>query len=162
MEKYFTIEDENEDMIDDAKKTDGYIYCLSNPLYEGIYKVGMTKNDPYTRMRQLYSTGVPLPFNLEFAKKVDNCYEQEQSLHKILSNDGKRINKKREFFKVSKEEIKSLFDKIDGEYFETNNNEIKKTNVKEHNKKYEKISLWSRISSCFAHIFMFVRYLCIF
>ncbi len=65
MEKYFTIEDEeeNENIVDDAKKTDGYIYCLSNPLYEGIYKVGMTKNDPYTRMRQLYSTGVPLPFH---------------------------------------------------------------------------------------------------
>ncbi len=115
----------------------------------------MTKNDPHIRMKQLYSTGVPLPFHLEFAKKVSNYYEQEQSLHKILSNNGKRINKRREFFEISKEEIKLLFDKIDGEYYETNN---KKTNVKEYSRD-KKISILSRICLYFTNILRFL--LCI-
>ena len=95
----------------------GYIYCLSNPLYNGIYKVGMTKNDPLIRQKQLYTTGVPKPFIIEFAKEVHNCHEKEKLLHKILAKYGKRVNLKREFFRISLDEIKLLFDLIDGTYY---------------------------------------------
>jgi hypothetical protein len=50
---------------------EGYIYCLSNASFEpNIYKIGITKNEPNVRMMQLQTTGVPMPFKLEFAKKV--------------------------------------------------------------------------------------------
>ena len=103
----------------------GYIYCLSNPLYNGIYKVGMTENDPKIRKEQLNTTGVPLPFKIEFAKKVNDYKEKEKLLHKLLTQYGERINPKREFFKISLEEIKAFFDLIDGEvYQEVDNNSI--------------------------------------
>jgi len=103
----------------------GYIYCLSNPLYNGIYKVGMTENDPKVRKEQLNTTGVPLPFKIEFAKKVNDYKEKEKLLHKLLTQYGERINPRREFFKISLEEIKAFFDLMDGEiYKEIDNNSI--------------------------------------
>lgn len=99
----------------------GYVYCLSNPLYEGIYKVGFTIHEPDIRMNQIYTTGVPLPFKLEFAKKVNNYQEKEKILHKILTQYGERINPRREFFKISLVEIKTFFDLMDGTYYVENN-----------------------------------------
>ena len=76
----------------------GYIYCLSNPMYKGIYKVGYTKSDVLQRKKQLYTTGVILPFKIEFVKELEHFKEKELILHDILSKYGKRINPKREFF----------------------------------------------------------------
>ena len=50
----------------------GYVYCFSNQSYEGIYKVGFTKNDPIERCQQLNTTGVLYPFKPEITKKVRN------------------------------------------------------------------------------------------
>ncbi len=50
----------------------GYIYCLSNPMYKGIYKVGQTKNNVSIRKNQLYTTGVIMPFKIEFVKELVN------------------------------------------------------------------------------------------
>ena len=97
--------------------TDGYVYCFSNPMYVGIYKVGFTINNPHVRRKQLNTTGVPLPFKLEFSKKVSNYQEKEKTLHKLLTQYGERINLKREFFKISLEEIRTFFDLMDGEWF---------------------------------------------
>ena len=102
----------------------GYIYCLSNPLYNGIYKVGMTENDPKVRKEQLNTTGVPLPFKIEFAKKVKDYKEKEKLLHKLLTQYGERINPRREFFKISLEEIKAFFDLMDGEIYQEVDNSI--------------------------------------
>jgi hypothetical protein len=102
----------------------GYVYCLSNPLYEGIYKVGFTANEPDIRMNQIYTTGVPLPFKLEFAKKVNNYQTKEKTLHKILTQYGERINPRREFFKISLAEIRTFFDLMDGTYYVENSMNI--------------------------------------
>ena len=67
-------------------------------------------------MLQLYSTGVPLPFELEFAKFVKEPLRKEQILHKLLEKYEERINPKREFFRVDKSHVKLFFDLIDGEY----------------------------------------------
>jgi hypothetical protein len=102
----------------------GYIYCMSNPIYNGIYKVGITENDPKIRKEQLNTTGVPLPFRIEFAKKVKDYKEKEKLLHKLLTQYGERINPKREFFKISLEEIKAFFDLMDGEIYQEVDNNI--------------------------------------
>jgi len=102
----------------------GYVYCLSNPLYEGMYKVGFTANEPDIRMNQIYTTGVPLPFKLEFAKKVNNYQAKEKTLHKILTQYGERINPRREFFKISLAEIRTFFDLMDGSYYVENSMNI--------------------------------------
>ena len=49
--------------------TDGYIYCFSNQSMPGILKIGMTQRTPEERVKELFTTGVALPFNIEFAKK---------------------------------------------------------------------------------------------
>ncbi len=94
----------------------GYIYCLSNPSYgHNVFKIGFTERTPFERMDDLYTTGIPYPFKLEFAKEMEHSYETEQKIHRLLYDF--RMNKNREFFRISFEIIKSIFDKFEGEYF---------------------------------------------
>jgi len=76
---------------------EGIIYLLSNPAMPGILKIGKTtKEDVKLRMKELYSSGVPLPFECVYAAKVKNIDEVERALHTAFSPD--RLNPKREFF----------------------------------------------------------------
>ena len=96
---------------------EGYIYCISNPMFNNIYKVGMTEREPITRINELYSTNIPLPYNLEFAKKINNVKNVEKTIYTILKKYGKRIKINREFFEIDLNRIKSLFNFFDGEYY---------------------------------------------
>ncbi len=78
---------------------EGIIYILTNPIMPGIIKIGKTnQEDVKLRMAQLYSTGVPLPFECAYAAKVNNIDEVERALHTAFSPD--RVNPKREFFEI--------------------------------------------------------------
>lgn len=116
---HMNIKDKETDNIRVFNK--GYVYCLSNPSFrENIYKIGCTGKDPMIRMKSLYMTGVPTPFKIEVAQKVDNYKEVEKKLHEHFSNFGcERINKKREFFFVpyGVEYIRSVFGLVDGEVY---------------------------------------------
>lgn len=96
-----------------VNKRDGYIYCLSNPAFIGIYKIGHTKISITQRLSQLNNTSVPFNFKCEFYKKVDDCINKEKHLHSIFTIMGCRVNDKREFFKVDLLLIKSIFALID-------------------------------------------------
>lgn len=75
------------------------VYVLTNPAMPGMVKIGRTsQDDAKTRIDQLYTTGVPVPFNLEFVCKVPNSEEVEKALH--LAFAPHRINPKREFFSI--------------------------------------------------------------
>jgi hypothetical protein len=75
------------------------VYVLTNPAMPGLVKIGYTtQDDANIRIGQLYTTGVPVPFELEFACKVKNAEEVEKALHIAFS--PYRINPKREFFKI--------------------------------------------------------------
>lgn len=95
--------------------TDGYIYCFSNPCMSGLLKVGMTTRTPEERVKELFTTGVPLPFKIEFAKKVKDPQGKESSLHLLLEQYTDRVYPRREFFRVSSEEVRKFFDLMDGE-----------------------------------------------
>jgi hypothetical protein len=78
---------------------EGIIYILTNPIMPGIIKIGKTtQEDVKLRMAQLYSTGVPVPFECEYAAKVNNIDEVERALHTAFGPD--RVNPKREFFEI--------------------------------------------------------------
>lgn len=78
---------------------EGIIYILSNPAMPGIIKIGKTtKEDVKLRMKELYSSGVPLPFECVYAAKVRSIDEVEKALHTAFSPD--RLNPKREFFEI--------------------------------------------------------------
>lgn len=96
--------------------SEGYIYCLTNEAMPGLVKIGEMHTEgrtPEDRIRELYTTGVPLPFFIEFAKKVQNPVEAEGRIHAFLND--KRLNPRREFFKTSPEVVSKLFELIDGE-----------------------------------------------
>jgi hypothetical protein len=83
-----------------------------------LVKVGQTGNNPHERAAQLYTTGVPSEFRVEFAKKVKNYVEKEKQLHALLEKHFERPNKNREFFKCSSADVHEFFELIDGEYLE--------------------------------------------
>lgn len=75
------------------------VYVLTNPAMPGLVKIGYTTQlDANTRISQLYTTGVPFPFDLRFACKVPNAEEVEKALH--IAYAPHRVNPKREFFKI--------------------------------------------------------------
>ncbi len=75
------------------------VYVLSNPAMHGLVKIGKTFNeDAAVRMAQLYTTGVPFPFNVEFVCRVSNADEVERALHTAFA--PQRVNPPREFFQI--------------------------------------------------------------
>lgn len=78
---------------------EGIIYLLSNPAMPGIIKIGKTiHEDVKVRMAQLYSTGVPVPFECLYAAKVANIDDVEKAFHTAFGPN--RLNPRREFFEI--------------------------------------------------------------
>jgi hypothetical protein len=76
------------------------VYVLSNSAMPGLVKIGYTSDpDANTRIGQLYSTGVPVPFTLEYACRTKNPESVERALHEAFA--PYRLNPKREFFQIN-------------------------------------------------------------
>ena len=61
----------------------GIVYLLTNPVMPGLVKIGMTtQEDIDKRMKELYTTGVPVPFECQFACKVKkgDCAKIEKAI----------------------------------------------------------------------------------
>lgn len=98
--------------------TSGFVYCMSNPAMPGMLKLGYTERSPIERLQEsnVSSTWIPLDFCIEFAKHVKDPSKKEHVIHTILAE--KRVNPKREFFRVTKEEVKLLFELMDGTWWD--------------------------------------------
>jgi hypothetical protein len=84
----------------------------------GILKVGMTERTPELRLSEANASDTwrpPTPYKIEFAKKVFNPLQKEKTLHTLLEQYTDRIHPRREFFRVSQEEVLKFFDLMDGE-----------------------------------------------
>jgi hypothetical protein len=100
--------------------SEGYIYCISNECMPGIFKVGMTERTPVERLKEANKSDTwrpPIPYKLEFAKRVQLVREKEGYLHRLLSKYHCRINESREFFKCDVADVRLFFDILDGEYW---------------------------------------------
>ncbi len=98
----------------------GYLYCFSNRSMPSILKIGVTTREPLVRLKEANMSDTwrpPTPYEMEFAKQVISPMEKETILHTILAKYTERVNPNREFFRASVEEVKQLFDLIDGEYY---------------------------------------------
>ena len=129
--------------------TDGYLYCFSNESMPGILKVGMTERTPEIRLNEANSSDTwrpPTPYKVEFAKKVLNPKQKETTLHSLLSQYTERINPKREFFRVSSEEVKTFFDLIDGDLWVKEDPEEEEEEEEEYN--LSTISNYSPVVKC--------------
>ena len=60
---------------------DGTIYILVNEAMEGYTKIGKTTSPVEQRMKELDSTGVPLPFECFYAARVEDIDFVERKLH---------------------------------------------------------------------------------
>ena len=81
----------------------GFIYIMSNPSFnDERIKIGISVSDPTQRKKELYSTGVPEPFKVEYYALVEDYENIEKVVHQELID--KRPNKNREFFNCSIEE----------------------------------------------------------
>jgi len=79
--------------------TEGIVYILTNPAMKGLVKIGMTTREEVSvRMGELYSTGVPVPFECSFAGRVTDVKATERAFH--IAFGPYRINPNREFFEI--------------------------------------------------------------
>ena len=91
------------------------VYVLTNPAMPGLVKIGMTNNDDLQRrMRDLYSTGVPLPFECVVAREIRDkeAADIEKALHTAFGPN--RINASREFFELDPEQVQALLKVMPG------------------------------------------------
>lgn len=89
----------------------GYIYILENPSFQGLLKIGRTKDDTAVRARKLSaSTSVPTPFFVSYEAYVNHYVEFENEVHKTLSNF--RLSTNREFFRMSLEDAVNVIDQL--------------------------------------------------
>lgn len=86
------------------------IYLLTNPSLPDLVKVGRTSN-LQERMRSLYNSSTPVPFECFYACEVDDAEEVEKRIHNAFVNN--RVNPKREFFRINPECIREVLKLIE-------------------------------------------------
>jgi len=98
----------------------GYIYCISNDAsMPNILNIGITWMTPEQKIEDINGLPrlwrPPTPYKCEFAKRVLDAENKKNAIYKVLS--ASRITPKQRFFRVSIEEVRTLFDLMDGEYW---------------------------------------------
>ncbi len=95
-----------------ANQKAGYVYVISNigAFGEGVYKIGMTRRlDPTERIEELGDASVPFDFDIHAMIFTEDAPKLEAALHKAFEDRRvNMINARREFFRVSLDEIKSV------------------------------------------------------
>ncbi|MCP2207456.1 GIY-YIG nuclease family protein [Bradyrhizobium diazoefficiens] len=81
------------------------VYVLTNEAMPGLVKIGCTQNDLAGRVRGLFQTGVPLPFEVFYACEVQDCKFVEKQIHDAFGDH--RVSKSREFFRIAPERVKA-------------------------------------------------------
>ena len=87
----------------------GIVYVLTNPAMPGLVKIGKTSRASVdARLSELYTTGVPVPFECVFAGRVDDEHKVEQAFHQAFG--PYRLNASREFFEIEPEQAIALLE----------------------------------------------------
>ena len=111
------VEEKKEDIINLQNGKAGSVYVISNlgSFGDNVYKVGMTRRlDPLDRIKELGSASVPFQFDVHSMIFSNDAVNLESQLHSIL--DEKRVNKvnkRKEFFYSSIDELESIVTQID-------------------------------------------------
>lgn len=96
----------------EANQRAGYVYIISNigAFGENVYKIGMTRRlNPMDRVDELGDASVPFEFDVHAMIFSDDAPALENALHKAFEDKKvNMINKRREFFRVSLDEIKEV------------------------------------------------------
>lgn len=99
----------------EANKRAGYVYVISNigAFGENVYKIGMTRRlDPQERVDELGDASVPFSFDVHAMIFTDDAPALEAALHRAFEDKKvNMVNPRREFFRVSLDEIKAVIRK---------------------------------------------------
>lgn len=76
----------------------------------GLIKIGKTRRDSRSRARELYSTGVPTPYQVAFELFCDDHDKTENTIHSELLDF--RVNNNREFFRYPLDKAISLLQNL--------------------------------------------------
>ena len=95
-----------------ANQKAGYVYVISNigSFGEGIYKIGMTRRlDPMERVEELGDASVPFYFDVHAMIFSEDAPKLEAALHHAFEkNRVNLVNNRREYFRISLDEIKRV------------------------------------------------------
>jgi len=98
-----------------ANQRAGYVYIISNigAFGEGVYKIGMTRRlEPMDRIDELGDASVPFDFDVHALIFSEDAPALETALHHAFEDRKlNMINTRREFFRVSLDEIKEVVKK---------------------------------------------------
>ena len=96
----------------EANQRAGYVYIISNvgAFGENVYKIGMTRRlEPMERIDELSSASVPFKFDVHALIFSDDAPALEAILHQTFrSNQGNKVNPRKEFYRVDLEVIKKV------------------------------------------------------
>lgn len=96
----------------EANQRAGYVYIISNigSFGENVYKIGMTRRlNPQERVDELGSASVPFNFDVHAMIFSKDAPTLETALHHAFDNKKiNMVNKRREFFNVSLNEIEEV------------------------------------------------------
>ena len=98
-----------------ANQKAGYVYVISNigAFGDGVYKIGMTRRlEPMDRIDELGDASVPFDFDVHALIFSEDAPALEAALHRAFEDRKlNMVNTRREFFRVSLDEIKEVVKK---------------------------------------------------
>ncbi|UII29200.1 DUF4041 domain-containing protein [Fulvivirga maritima] len=106
-------EEKNQRAISMAQQTRaGHVYIISNigSFGEDVFKIGMTRRlEPLDRVNELGGASVPFRFDVHAMIYSEDAPELESELHRAFNNNRvNHINLRREYFKISLDEIERV------------------------------------------------------
>lgn len=111
------LEDATRKELTIAQQTSkGRIYVISNigSFGEGVYKIGLTRRSANERVDELSGASVPFEFDIHAVIETENAPTLEYKLHQqFLGARMNKINLRKEFFRVSLNEIRQTVEKLE-------------------------------------------------
>ena len=112
-----SVEEKKEEILNLQNGKAGYVYIISNigSFGDDVFKVGMTRRlEPQERVNELGDASVPFPFDVHSFIFSQDAVNLENSIHKQLFNNRmNKINNRKEFFKVSIDELENLVQELE-------------------------------------------------
>lgn len=112
-----TVEQKKEEITKLQKGKAGTIYIISNlgSFGDSVFKIGMTRRlDPQERIDELGDASVPFEFDVHSFIFSEDAPTLETAIHQRLADLRiNKINKRKEFFKISLDDLETLIQKVE-------------------------------------------------
>ncbi len=110
-------EEKNQRAVSLAQQTKcGHVYVISNvgSFGEDVFKIGLTRRlDPLDRVKELGDASVPFSFDVHAMIRSDDAPALEATLHRrFLQNQVNKVNRRKEFFRLKLQDIRSVIDEF--------------------------------------------------